>query len=112
MGKQLTIKDANTDKTYTLEFNRRSIQVAESRGLDVSELESKPATMLPLLIQSAFYMHHKGITPDTVDKIYATVPNREEFIEALAEMYAEPLEALLADPKSGKSKNASWTKSW
>lgn len=111
MGKQLTIKDA-TGKEYTLEYNRRSIQALESRGLDVTEIESKPATMLPLLIEGAFYMHHKGLAADKIDKIYASVPDKENFIGALAEMYAEPLEALLEDPQGTKGKNASWTKNW
>lgn len=112
MGKQLTIKDANSDKTYTLEYNRRSIQQMEARGLNVSEIDAKPATMIPLLIQGAFLMHHKGFTPERVDKIYEAIPDKEGFIECLAEMYAEPLEALIEDPKGAKSKNASWTKSW
>lgn len=111
MAKQLTIKDP-TGKEYKLEYNRRSIQELEQKGLDVTQMDSKPATMLPLLIEGAFLMHHRGLATDKIDKIYASVTDKQGFIEALAEMYAEPLEALLEDPKEAKGKNASWTKSW
>jgi hypothetical protein len=112
MGKQLTIKDSVTDKTYTLEYNRRSIQALEAKGLIITDIEEKPATMLPLLIEGAFYMHHRGLQPNKIDAIYDNIPDKEGFIEALAEMYAEPLEALLDNPTGPKSKNATWTKSW
>lgn len=111
MAKQLTIKDPKGNE-YTLEYNRRSIQTLEQRGLNVTEMDSKPATMLPLLIEGAFLMHHSGLAADKIEEIYSTITDKQGFIEALAEMYAEPLEALLEDPQGAKTKNASWTKSW
>lgn len=110
MGKQLAIKYGK-DK-YTLEYNRRSIQRLEAEGLVITEIDSKPATMLPLLIGGAFYMHHSGIAAEKVEEIYGSVTDKEAFIEALAEMYAEPLQALLENAEEAEGKNASWTKSW
>ena len=45
MNKKIEFED-NGEK-YVLEYNREAIKVMEARGFSVSELTSKPMTMLP-----------------------------------------------------------------
>jgi len=101
------------DKTaYTLEFTRETVTLLEQNGLsleDVQNIASKPLTATMLLFRGAFIAHHKkaaGI--DTLmDKIWESIPDKTGFINTLAEMYTEPLDALLEEPdEKGKT---TWT---
>ena len=44
--------------------------------------------------------------------IYDMVPNKEDLIGALAELFADPINKLTEDPKGAKSKNFKWKKTW
>ncbi len=108
MGKKITF-DFN-DKTYTLEFNRRSIEKMEQAGFDIETATSKPMSTIPKLFEGAFLMHHPYCTPETIDEIFSLFTDKQGLFEALVEMYAEPLEALVED---SNSKNAiQWGKSF
>lgn len=99
-------------KEYTLEFNRRVVKnIMERRGFDLSEIGTKPLTMLPLLFWGAFQMHHKGITQDTTDKILEHLNNRDVLFEKLSEMYVEPASVLFDEPEEDEG-NVSWDPSW
>jgi hypothetical protein len=110
MGKQL--KFTYKEKEYTLEFNRRSIVEMEAKGFVAADVEQKPMTILPALFQGAFQMHHKFIKKELVDEIYSHMTNKEDLISKLAEMYAEPIQALVEDPDEGDVGNVSWTANW
>lgn len=101
----LTFKDG---KTYTLEFNRNSVQSAERAGLtlhDVLEM-SKPATVIPILFFAAFKMHHPDMTLEKADKIITEMdglPNT--VVQRLIELYVTPINTLIRDEDDGEAKN-------
>ena len=46
-----------------------------------------------------------------IDEIYANMPNKDKLIEKLAEMYNEPILALMEEPEDS-AKNVDWMTSW
>jgi hypothetical protein len=109
MSKQLRF--TYQDKEYTLEFTRRSIETMEKKGFVVSEIETKPMTVLPALFAGAFLANHRYEKQDVIDKIYAKMTNKQELIGKLAEMYNEPIMALVDEPEESEG-NLDWTASW
>ncbi|MDY3779310.1 MAG: DUF5055 domain-containing protein [Candidatus Limousia pullorum] len=98
-------------KSYTLEFTRRTVAEMERKGFVSSEITTKPMTTLPALFAGAFLAHHRGVTQDTTDKIYAKLTNKEDLIGKLAEMYNEPIMTLMEEPEESEG-NLTWTASW
>ena len=84
----------------------------ERQGFDPHALETTPVTTIPQLVRGAFLAHHRTTTRETIDAIYAAIPEKDKFINALAEMYAEPIEALFAEPTADETKNAKWEANW
>lgn len=99
-------------KEYTLEFNRKSVERMERMGFIAEEITQKPLTSLPMLFHGAFYMHHKGVTRDLTDKILESVEKVSDLIGKLAEMYNEPIMALIGDEDNSKAKNVKWAANW
>jgi len=105
-----TINFTYGGKDYTLEYNRRSIERMEKAGFDIESAVSKPMTSIPKLFEGAFLMHHPYCKKELIEEILDEFTNKTELFEALAQMYSEPLEALVED---SKSKNAiAWEKSF
>ncbi|MBR5261302.1 MAG: DUF5055 domain-containing protein, partial [Oscillospiraceae bacterium] len=96
---------------YTLEFTRRTVEQMEREGFVADDLKSKPVTMLPTLFAGAFKAHHKFVKPDVIDEIYSKMTNKADLIAKLAEMYNEPIMALIDEPVES-SENLTWTQSW
>src|SRR5690606_28556070 len=109
MAKQIRITYDGVD--YTLEFTRKSIEIMERNGFVISEVFEKPMTTLPALFAGAFLAHHRFVKRDVIDKIYDSLPNKQDLISKLAEMYNEPIEALFEEPKESEG-NVSWEASW
>lgn len=109
MAKTITIKYEGTE--YTLEFTRRSIEAMERQGFVIGDIKTKPMTTLPTLFAGAFFAHHRFIKRDVVDAIFEKLSDKEKFLEKLAEMYAEPLEALMDEPEESEG-NLTWGASW
>lgn len=109
MAKTITIQYEGTE--YTLEYTRKSIETMEKQGFVPSDLNDKPMTTIPELVAGAFLAHHRFTKRDVIDAIYAKITNKAEFINTLAEMYNEPLEALINEPEESEG-NLSWGKSW
>lgn len=107
MGKYITLTDKSTGKVYTLEFNRKSIEMMERQGFILNELTDKPATMLPMLFRGAFLMHHPTVRRDVIDALYDAIPNKTALIEKLSEMYSEPLLTLISDSEADEG-NVEW----
>lgn len=110
MAKTLTISFGN--KEYTLEFTRRSVATMERRGFNPSDIEDKPITTLPTLFAGAFLAHHATVKQEVIDDIFSHLTNKSEFIGKLAEMYNEPIKALLDEPAEDDAGNVSWTANW
>ncbi len=109
MSKQLNFKYNGTE--YTLEFTRRTVAQMEREGFVADEIQTKPMTMLPTLFAGAFKANHRWVKPELIDEIYSKMTNKGELIGKLAEMYNEPIMALVNEPAES-SENLTWTQSW
>lgn len=109
MAKQL--KFSYGDKDYTLEFTRRTVTEMEKKGFIASEVESKPMSTLPTLFEGAFLAHHRFVKKEVIDEIYSKMKNKEELIGKLAEMYNEPILALVEEPEESEG-NVTWAVNW
>ena len=98
-------------KDYTLEFTRRTIRQMEEEGFVAKQIDDRPMTLLPDLFAGAFKAHHKFVKREVIDKIYANMTRKDKLIEVLAEMYNEPIMALMAEPEDS-AKNVDWMANW
>ena len=109
MNKKLTF--TYKGKEYTLEYTRKSIQTMERQGFVVSDMDTKPLSTLPQLFAGAFLANHRFTQKDTIDEIYEHLTDKKELVGKLAEMYAEPINAMLDDPEDPEG-NVTWTASF
>lgn len=109
MAKQL--KFNFKEKDYTLEFTRKTVTEMEKKGFIASEVEDKPMSTLPALFEGAFLAHHRFEKKETINEIFSKMTNKEELIGKLAEMYNEPIIALVEEPAESEG-NLSWTASF
>lgn len=106
MAKQ--IKFTINEKTYTLEFTRKSVETMEKQGFSIHEVSDKPMSVLPQLFAGAFLAHHKFEKREVINDIFAKMTNRSELFSTLVEMYNEPIIAIMDEPESDEG-NVSWT---
>ena len=109
MSKQLNFNYNGTE--YTLEYTRRTVEQMEREGFVADDLKSKPLTMLPTLFAGAFKAHHRYVKREVIDEIYSKMTNKADLIGKLAEMYNEPIMALIDEPVES-AENLTWTQSW
>lgn len=109
MAKTLTIK--YNDSEYTLEFTRKSIEILEKRGFKITDIQDKPVSTLPMLFAGAFIAHHKFAKPEVIEEIFSKLKNKEELLGKLAEMYNEPILAMMDEPEESEG-NLDWETSW
>ncbi len=109
MAKQLRF--TFEDKEYVLEFTRKTVAEMERKGFIASEVEDKPMTSLPALFAGAFLAHHRFVKQEVIDKIFSRMTHKDELIGKLAEMYNEPIMALVEEPAETEG-NVEWTPSW
>lgn len=109
MAKQLRFTYQN--KEYILEYTRATVAMMEKKGFVASDIETKPVTVLPALFAGAFLANHRYIKQEVIDEIYSKMTNKQELIGKLAEMYNEPIMALVDEPDESEG-NLDWTASW
>lgn len=109
MNKQL--KFTYQDREYVLEYTRKSVETMERQGFKASEISDKPMTVLPALFKGAFLANHRFVKDEVIEDIFAKMQNKTELIGKLAEMYNEPIMALVDDPEESEG-NVDWTASW
>lgn len=109
MAKQLTF--TYDGKEYTLEFTRRTVAEMEKKGFVAADITEKPMTTLPALFAGAFLAHHRFVKEDVINTIYSKLTKKEELIGKLAEMYNEPILALVDEPEENEG-NVNWTATW
>lgn len=109
MAKQLTFTCDGKD--YTLEFTRRTVAEMEKKGFIASDITDKPMTTLPALFAGAFLAHHRFVKEDIINDIYSKLTKKEDLIGKLAEMYNEPILALVEEPEKAEG-NLDWTATW
>ncbi len=106
MSKQISFEYEK--KQYTLEYTLKTAGQANDDGFVLDQLGDKPALMIPKLVYWAFVRHQKWITRKQAEDIYGWIKDKQGFISALAEMYAEAVNALIDDDEDN-SGNANWT---
>ena len=107
MAKQLTFEYKG--KEYTLEYTRESVKQMEREGFVANDIITKPMNSLPKLFAGAFKAHHKyDIKQKEIDAIFELFKNRQALVEKLAEMYAEPMEALIDDESVDEGNAIAW----
>ena len=109
MAKQLIF--TFEDKEYTLEYTRRTVAEMEKKGFVASDITDKPMTTLPDLFAGAFLAHHRFVKREVSDNICTKLTKKEDLIGKLAEMYNEPIMALVEEPEEDKG-NVNWTATW
>lgn len=109
MNKQLRF--TYNDKEYCLEYTRKSVEQMEKSGFVIGDITNKPMTILPTLFAGAFIANHRFVKQEVIDEIYSKMTNKSELIGKLAEMYNEPILALINDPDEDEG-NLNWTTSW
>lgn len=109
MAKQLNF--TYDGKDYTLEFTRRTVAEMEKKGFIASDITEKPMTTLPALFAGAFLAHHRFVKEDIINDIYSKLTKKEDLIGKLAEMYNEPILALVEEPEKAEE-NLDWTATW
>ena len=109
MAKTITL--TFEDKEYTLEYTRNSVITLERQGFNINDIESKPMLTLPKLFAGAFLAHHPTVKQEKIDKIFALMKDKASLIEKLAEMYNDPIVALVDEPEDNEG-NISWGASW
>ena len=109
MAKQL--KFTYNEKDYVLEFTRRTVTEMEKKGFIAAEVENKPMSTLPALFERGFLAHHRFEKKETINAIFNRMTNKEELIGKLAEMYNEPIMALVEEPEESEG-NVDWVASW
>lgn len=93
--KPIILKNEETGKEYTLEFNRASIRAAERMGFRIKTFDETPETSLQILWTCAFKMHHPEITPQQADVLLGEVGTiTEQLIERLFDLYIAGAESL------------------
>ena len=110
MAKQIRFEYKGQE--YILEFTRKSIEMMERQGFVASDIIEKPMTTLPALFAGAFLAHHRNVKKELIDEIFSKMTNKEELIRKLAEMYNEPIMALMDEPDPNDKGNVKWEASF
>lgn len=105
MAKQIVF--THEGKEYTLAFTRSTVKIMEANGFNAEELRAKPNLNIEKLFAGAFLANHNRVKQDVINRIFASLPNKDELLAKLVEMYNEPMEALFAEPDEGNA--VSWT---
>lgn len=98
-------------KEYRLEFTRKSIEIMERQGFVASDIVEKPMSTLPALFAGAFLANHRYVKKEIIDEIFSKMKNKQELISKLAEMYNEPILALVDEPEEAEG-NITWEASF
>lgn len=93
-------------RSYRLEFNRRISEAMEREGF-VFDMDNKPQTTIRTLFRGAFRMHHKGMMPERIDKIWDIQRGKTKLIAYLYSLYMKPLNELLEE-KEDEDENPTW----
>lgn len=98
------------DKKYVLEYTRSSIKEMERRGFVIEEVLKKPLSMLPDMFAGAFIANHRFTRRKEIDEIYEQFDNKDELVNALAEMYNLVIEEFIEELEK-KDNGLKWERS-
>ena len=87
---------------YTLEYTRDAIKQLERGGFNLDNAASQPITSLLVLFKGAFIAHHPRTSQAVIDEIWDSLGDKDGLFEALANLYNEPIEAMMKEPEDSK----------
>lgn len=95
-------------REFILEFNRRTVQMAEKGGVSLEDLDKRIMSAIPELFYYAFKMHHNWIKRDETDRILFDEFQglTEDELRRLIELYTAPYDSLLNRAEQGEEKNS------
>lgn len=107
--KPIVITDGESGNEYTLEFNRETVCIAESRGLNINDGFTKQMTTFRELFYCSFLMHHPKITKAETDHIlFDCIGGLDgEMCNRLGMLFGIPYRSLLR--AGDETKNPKWT---
>ena len=106
-----TLKFLYEGQEITLEFTRKSVEIMESNGFNLSAAAEKPMTTLPALFAGSFLAHHKYMKKEKIDAIFEKMNKRDELFTKLSEMYMDTL-SFLTDELDESEGNLKWEANW
>ena len=65
---------------------------------------------MPRLFEGAFRLHHRKVKKELINEIYKHIPEKQDLMEALVEMYNDAVDTLFEEPEESE-KNVQWKKS-
>ena len=103
----IKITDKETNHIYVLDFNRESVQFAESNGFDWDLVSTQPATLIPLIWYCAFRRYDKRISRDKATQLLEDLGGiRVEWLKRLKKLYDQSMASLIADPDKNDEEDA------
>lgn len=96
------------EKEYCLEYTKRSVKAMEDKGFVPAKILEAPMTYLPELFAGAFLANHRFVDKKIIDELYEKMCGKKELVNALIEMYNEPISALTEDADEGNG--IAWTR--
>ena len=98
-----TINFTYKDKDYQLEFTRHTIEVMESQGVNILEIENKLFSSIPMLFKFSFLARHKKTKPKDIEEMFTLFTNKEQLAESLFEMVNDTIKTLFEEPDDSKN---------
>lgn len=106
--KSITIKRTDNkgdEQEYKLAFTPNVVRNMDRKGFTLMSVVEHPMDGIPELFAGAFRAFCPTVDRNTANEIWEDMPDKENLVKLLMEMYKEPIEAILGEPKE---KNASW----
>jgi len=94
-------------KEYKLGYDRDSCARMSRKGFKIEDIKDAPIIAIPKLIYGAFLLYHSDLSQSQIDEIWTEVKGKEALMYKLVELYSEPINSLLEEPKDD-AKNATW----
>lgn len=108
MAKKINLIDADTGKTYVLEYDRSSVAYAESIGFNPRKAGDAPMTVTMALFRAAFQKHHPRVSDDDVQRLFDDVDDKDGLYSVLGGMLEETY-STLTDREGGERRgNVTW----
>lgn len=110
MAKTITL--TYEGRSYTLEFTRETVKQMERRGFKLTDVVDAPLIYAPELFAGAFKANHPRLDRGFIDEMLDSIPDVRGLVNALCEMYNEPLQTLIDGPSEDDEGKADWATGW
>lgn len=102
-----TIKFEYDGRNYVLGYSRRAVQQMSDSGFTLDKFADDAVGYHKALFTGAFIQYHRNTQRSVIDDIWDNLPNKEELLKVLVEMYSETTSTMFADPKD-EAKKVEW----